>query len=236
MNPTEHNSAAPQRSNITTILFDLDGTLTHFEVGYFIPEAQRIFGGLGYTVDVSHVLSAFQRGNIFELFPHEGRTQLVTKFWEDYRFQGYPHPRAFDGVDETLAELARMGLRMAIVTARVETPAQIRQLLAPTGIDAYFERIISHESNAPYAKDKTGLIAQVLRDLDRQPFETLMVGDSGSDIVSGKLAGLALTVGVTSGGVEREVIESFAPDYVLESVLELPSLLRARTRGIVGEA
>ena len=53
----------------------------------------------------------------------------------------------------------------------------------------------------------------------------LKIGDSGIDIEEGKNAGCGLTVGITTGAQTREQIALAKPDYIIDSLLELPSLL-----------
>lgn len=219
----------PGTSNIETVLFDLDGTLVHVELEFFFLEAHRLFSALEFEYIVSDIENAYRRGNLFELFPAEEREAMATRFWEDYRHEDYPHPRALEGVHTALHELQSMGLQLGIVTARVESPEQIRKMLSAIGLDEVFPLILSHGVDGPYAKDKVLLVDKALQHFRSTRERTLLIGDSAGDIVSGKRAGLALTIGVTSGGISRETLETFEPDYVLESVLELPSLLKAGT-------
>jgi phosphoglycolate phosphatase-like HAD superfamily hydrolase len=55
------------------------------------------------------------------------------------------------------------------------------------------------------------------------PLETVMVGDSIADMMMGKRAGVALTIGVLEGGViPREELEKVA-DIVVDSIQDLNS-------------
>lgn len=53
----------------------------------------------------------------------------------------------------------------------------------------------------------------------------VVVGDTVSDIQSGRRAGAGLVVGVLTGAHTRDALESAGADIVLESVAELPALL-----------
>ena len=53
----------------------------------------------------------------------------------------------------------------------------------------------------------------------------LKIGDSSIDIEEGKNAGCCLTVGITTGAQTREQIALAKPDYIIDSLLELPPLL-----------
>jgi phosphonatase-like hydrolase len=55
--------------------------------------------------------------------------------------------------------------------------------------------------------------------------EILKIGDSGIDIEEGKNAGCGITVGITTGAQTREQLASAKPDYIIESMSELPRLV-----------
>lgn len=55
--------------------------------------------------------------------------------------------------------------------------------------------------------------------------QVLKAGDSEIDIVEGKNSGCGLTVGVLSGAQNREQLETANPDYILQNVTELESIL-----------
>ena len=52
----------------------------------------------------------------------------------------------------------------------------------------------------------------------------VVVGDTVSDIRSGRNAGVGLVVGVTTGAHTREQLEAAGADVVLESVRDLAAL------------
>ncbi|MHA1210654.1 MAG: HAD family hydrolase, partial [Candidatus Freyarchaeota archaeon] len=59
----------------------------------------------------------------------------------------------------------------------------------------------------------------------RSPFESVFVGDYVADIRSGKRIG-AVTVAVLSGGAKREILARENPDLILESVANLPPIIK----------
>jgi phosphoglycolate phosphatase-like HAD superfamily hydrolase len=71
------------------------------------------------------------------------------------------------------------------------------------------------------AKPHPETIFTICRKLSVDPHETVMVGDSVTDMMMGKRAGVALTVGILEGGVTpREELEKVA-DFVVESIRDL---------------
>jgi phosphoglycolate phosphatase-like HAD superfamily hydrolase len=217
----------PSSPRLKAILFDLDGTLIEPEWEYFIIEATRLFVKMGYPAPSSEEMRrSHARGNLFEVFPHERRDELMLAFWQDYRGEHYPHPRPLAGAVPILAELKACGYRMGVVTARDDSPQSLKALLAPTGLLQFLDPILSHGVDAPSAKDKTGIIRQCLEYFKLKPSEALIIGDSPIDIRSGRLAGLGYSVAVLSGGFELEFLEKEGPDHILGDICELPALLR----------
>lgn len=60
------------------------------------------------------------------------------------------------------------------------------------------------------------------------PKAVVNIGDTPSDLVSGRAAGVVLNLGVTNGTHSREQLEVYPHDKLLESLHELPDLLSAR--------
>ncbi len=57
------------------------------------------------------------------------------------------------------------------------------------------------------------------------PAQVLKAGDSEIDIMEGKNSGCAITVGVLSGAQNREQLRVANPDYILNNVMEIESIL-----------
>jgi phosphonatase-like hydrolase len=57
------------------------------------------------------------------------------------------------------------------------------------------------------------------------PAHVLKAGDSEIDIMEGKNSGCAITVGVLSGAQNREQLQAANPDYILNNVMEIESIL-----------
>lgn len=55
--------------------------------------------------------------------------------------------------------------------------------------------------------------------------QVLKAGDSEIDIIEGKNSGCGITVGVLSGAQNRQQLETANPDYILQNVTELESIL-----------
>ncbi|MCT9820936.1 HAD hydrolase-like protein [Microbacterium sp. W1N] len=57
---------------------------------------------------------------------------------------------------------------------------------------------------------------------------TVVVGDTASDVESGRRAGAGLVVGVLTGAHDRAALEAAGADAVIDGIRDLPALLAAR--------
>jgi phosphoglycolate phosphatase len=122
------------------------------------------------------------------------------------------------GVQTFLSRLKRDGVYTALATndERKDTEA----ILSHLGMDGLFDIILcAGEVNPPKPHPET--ILTICRKLSVPPQEVVMVGDSVTDMMMGKRAGVALTIGILEGGVTpREELEKVA-DLVVHSICDL---------------
>jgi len=57
------------------------------------------------------------------------------------------------------------------------------------------------------------------------PRKVVKVGDTEVDVMEGKNAGCLLSIAVTTGAFTREALIPYAPDYIIDSLAELDSIL-----------
>ena len=132
----------------------------------------------------------------------------------DWREKGVP----IKGIQAFLSHLKREGFYTALATndERKDTEAILNHL----GMDGLFDMILCWGEVSP-PKPHPETIFTVCRKLSVHPHEAVMVGDSVTDMMMGKKAGVALTVGILEGGVTpKEELEKVA-DLVLDSIQDL---------------
>lgn len=132
----------------------------------------------------------------------------------DWRQQVVP----IEGILEFLTQLKINGFHTALATndERKDTEAILHHL----GLEALFDVILCWgEVHPPKPHPET--IHTICRKLSVSAEEAVMVGDSVTDMMMGKRAGVGLTIGILEGGVTpRDMLESWA-DLVLQSIREL---------------
>ena len=130
----------------------------------------------------------------------------------------------YPGVAEALEKLA--GHKMAVLTNK---PVNFsREMLTRLGFASYFAYIYGGNSFPQKKPDPMGL-HKLMEDLQIPARETLMVGDSDTDILTGRNAGV-WTCGVTYG-FGAHTLEKVSPDLVIDDMRELPPLLDGHRKG-----
>ena len=223
---------------IRLLVFDLDGTLidsaqdlcnsvnatlAHFGLKHI--EDKQIAGFIG-----DGALMMVRRALAHEPGAPAGEEFLQTAyafFLDYYRAHKLDFTYAYDGVLGALATLKALHdqpgsptLTMAVLTNKPVRPA--RDICAALGLAPYFISIYGGNSFPTKKPDPHG-VHSILRDTKMRPEETLMVGDSSVDVITGRNAGLG-TCGVTYGFAPHTLRDA-SPDVTLDKPHELAELL-----------
>ena len=122
------------------------------------------------------------------------------------------------GIQSLLRRLRGGGFSLALATndERKDTEAMLSWL----EIEDLFDVVLcAGEVTLPKPHPETALT--ILRQLSIPPQEAIFIGDTVADMMTGKKAGLALTIGILEGGITpREELEKVA-DVVLDSIRDL---------------
>ncbi|MGG3467956.1 pyrophosphatase PpaX [Neobacillus pocheonensis] len=210
-------------NKITTILFDLDGTL--------IDTNELIIATYLHTLE-KYYPSRFQREDVIPFIGptlHESfgsiDPDLVEEMILEYRaFNIANHDELvteFVGVSETVQTLKEKGYKLGVVTTKRHDVTM--KGLRLMGLDKYFEVIVAYD-HVSKTKPDPEPIFKALEQLDSTPEETIMVGDNYHDILAGKNAG-TVTAGCAWSIKGREYIAKYEPDFILENMADLLSIL-----------
>jgi phosphoglycolate phosphatase len=209
------------------VIFDLDGTLVDsVEDLCNSVNAARAYMGLP---PLAHELVASYVGNgapvlIRRAMGPEATEEQVQEalgfFLSYYREHMLDHTRPYPGVVETLEKLHECGVRMAVLTNKPERFS--RDLCAGLGLAQYFFRIYGGNSFEQKKPDPVG-IRTLMQQAGAKPQETWMVGDSATDVLTARNAGVR-AVGVTYG-ISPETLKQAPPDFLIDSMTQLPPIL-----------
>ncbi len=209
--------------NITTILFDIDGTLLDTS-DFIINSTEYALAKFGYKLPERKVIAQ----NIGKSFPDfyltlSGSSKDVEKLLEthrDFQLKNLHLSRLFLNSSKTLNSLKKRGYKMGAVTSRSKITSF--QTLENAGIAHFFDVVISAEDTTKL-KPHADPLLKALTYLKEIPTKTVMVGDSHFDIEAGKNAGTK-TIRATYG-FHKDNLDSPAPDFFIDDIGELLELL-----------
>ena len=130
----------------------------------------------------------------------------------------------FDGMQETLDAIKAQGIQMAILSNKPHfaTCGVITSLFG----DGYFDRVYGQRENVPIKPDPAA-VYQILEELGAKQEECLYVGDTGTDMKTGKNAGLC-TVGVLWGFRGKEELLDSGADMIIARPCQLLDCIDAQ--------
>lgn len=212
------------------VIFDMDGVLVDTEVyyldcrGQFLAESgvevshEELLELVGASVkqDRANMLKWFTRSGIS--IDAEGIEMLEGAWWQgrDIDYATLLNP----GVKETLVELKRRGVRLALASS--SSHRNIAQVLSDCGLGGFFEVIISgeqfHES-----KPNPEIYLHTLENLGLPASACCCIEDSVPGITAGKAAGLT----VVAKREERFGFSQDAADVIIDAI---PDVLNLQSR------
>lgn len=150
---------------------------------------------------------------------------LAERCCEVYRrlFDEYNHPGTvtlFPHVEETLHELHRRGIQLAICSSRAR--ATLDRFVLTFGFEQLVQAVVSAD-DVPHGKPYPDPALRVLELTGCKAEEALMVGDASYDILMGRAAGCH-TCGVTYGNQTAAQLRDAGADYLIDNFQELLTL------------
>jgi phosphoglycolate phosphatase len=215
--------------NISTILFDLDGTLIDSapDLAAAADEMRVSRGMSSLPLNVYRPMAgAGARGMLgiaFGLTPDAPDYEaLREEFFSNYERCMTQRTYAFDGVQALIEDICQSQMRWGVVTNKsrrfTEPLTQAMPLFSTAGV------VISGDTT-PYAKPHPEPLFEAARRLGVEPAHCVYVGDDQRDIVAGLAAGM-LTVAATYGYLgSKSDVNAWGAHAQINSPLDLLQLL-----------
>jgi phosphoglycolate phosphatase len=219
-------------ATIKLLIFDLDGTLIDSQLDLIHSINAMLW----------HFGKAELPGEVIATYVGDGAPMLVRRALGDpedekfvqealnyflayYREHKLDNTLIYDGVREALTSIrqSRNGQprTMAVLSNKPVNPS--RAILEGLGVAEFFTQIYGGNSFPTKKPDPLGA-QKLLEETGCLPKETVIVGDSSNDVLTGRNAGL-WTVGVTYGFAPQS-LELTPPDVLVDSPRELAEVLR----------
>jgi len=216
---------------IQLVIFDLDGTLidSRLDLVHSVNAALRHIGRpelpeeviASYVGDGAPILIQRALGGeaVDEALVRKG----LEFFLAYYREHKLDHTTVYPGVAEALAAIQSshngMPRKMAVLSNKPVIPS--RAIVQALGLGAFFSQVYGGNSFATKRPDPEG-VRTLLEEHGARPDQAVIVGDSHTDIRTGRNAGLH-TIGVTYGFAPH-TLEEEPPDVLVDSPREFADL------------
>jgi phosphoglycolate phosphatase len=207
------------------IFFDVDGTLVDSREG-IAAAMNHVLRELGRKQKPVWLIASYVGTGVRDLVDKsldDGKSALVEKavsLFSDYYLK---HPtdrsRLYPHVKETLEYFKRK--RKFIVTNRYEKFAEAT--LKGFGIRKYFEAIIGGDDEN-CLKPSACILDSILIKSKLAKDRVIIVGDMTIDVETGRNSGVK-TCWVTYGLGKRKDVEPMKPDYIIDDMAELKSII-----------
>jgi len=220
------------------IIFDLDGTLIslHADGSAFRREIVQELSQGGFRMDL---IQADSKGVYVQDILDRARSQiddgLVKADYEDVKRRTFKaldalevewirHSQLLPGAEVILSRLSGEGkvpITLALLTNSGR--AATRYALEELHLARYFHRSFTRD-DLPAMKPRPAGITAALAELGLQKREVLYVGDSPTDILASKGAGIRVA-SVATHRYDEDALRKLGPDYTIGSLVELEQLL-----------
>ncbi len=212
------------------IIFDLDGVLcisndAHLEVciralekaGFkakINPSDVTYFFGLPYREVLKGVMGEeYTPDKLEEAYSEQQRLLYSDGFFDNVK--------RIDGVVELLQDLKKKGIMLAVASGNDRV--FLRKALNFLCLDDVFDLVLSAD-DVKNSKPDPEMVYRAMDEFGVNADEILFVGDARNDVLAAKNAGVSCAV-VLTGVLDRGSAKEFEPDFILESVLDVESLV-----------
>ena len=143
--------------------------------------------------------------------------QLEREFRADYDKRQTTKTRPYDGIPELLSELADRGIKIAVLSNK---PHELTEkIIAHYFPDLTFVAVIGQRPGYPIKPDPAAAL-EILEILGLQSNDVLYVGDTGTDMLTAKAAGLT-AIGALWGFRGKDELAENGADFFAKRPVDI---------------
>ncbi|MCL2172278.1 MAG: HAD family hydrolase [Nitrososphaerota archaeon] len=207
------------------IFLDLDGTIVDPYQAY-VEAAQIGFQAIGQEVSETRIVleipKHMEQGLSLEGLVWGDLVKFREAYLQAYHVLTYGKTRLFPNVVSTIGFLS-LRAKLALITMRHVPNQEIVKELDSFGIGKYFSSVMTGLDTVK-PKPSPEAIFKCIQNFNVEKDDCLIVGDSITDIKTGKAAGIK-TVGLLSGLYYHEELARESPDMILSDLTKLPEAI-----------
>ncbi len=214
------------------VIFDVDGTLVTFNFDIVGSRAAMIAELTRRGYDTSSLTTTTPTQQILDTAKEQAdsrrlgddRQNLRTTLFsilDNFEIDSATVAVPLEGTTQTLKTLRQSLIRLGALTNSGRAGA--KAILQKAGLLSFFEFILTRE-DVPAMKPAPDGILRAVALLNLPKDEVLYVGDSVYDIRAAKAAGVRIA-SVATGSYSASRLAAEAPDFLMNSIADLPRLL-----------
>lgn len=203
-------------------VFDLDGTLadTLEDLADSMNAALEEFGFPRHGVDPYRYFVGRGMLNLARSAAPEGTDEAALADLRDnmvarYRSNWAVKTRPYSGIPELLPAMKKRGLRLAVLSNK---PDVFTKLMVERFFPGVFDSVAGARDDVPIKPDPAGALA-IARDFGVDPAACLYLGDTNTDMKTGRAAGM-FTIGVSWGFRPVRELEEAGAQAVIDAPAE----------------
>ena len=225
--------------NIQLVVFDIAGT-TVSDKGDIAVAFVDAFNKHGYDVAAAEVntVMGFRKKDAIKtllqkFYPNqEDPDEAIEKIHDAFLqniisfYKNDPDLQSLPYAEETFGSLRQKGIKVALNTGFTREITDVITSRLKWNKSDLIDHIISSDE-VPQGRPHPFMIRSIMNVLGvEEGNRVAKVGDTQVDVQEGRNAGCGLVVSVTTGAYTREQLEKYDPDYIIDSLKELPALIQ----------
>jgi phosphoglycolate phosphatase len=216
----------PLIENYSTMLFDLDGTLTNPKIGITksVHYSLEKMGILGVSIDslVKFIGPPLKESYVKYFSLSNEEADLAIKFYREYfSVTGLFENTLYAGIDVLLNTLCNRNTVLIVATSKPTLYSKV--ICEHFNILKYFTAIEGSELDGARSS-KAELIGYILEKYNSDKEKVLMIGDREHDIIGAKRNSIK-SIGVGYGYGGKEELVNAGANYYVNSIEELSEIL-----------
>lgn len=222
--------------DIQLVVFDIAGTtvadkgdvagcfITAFKNNGFDIPAKSVNEMMGFRKieAIKRLMDRYYPKEASEVLVEKIHTDFINAMVSFYDTTNDLHP--LQNVEETFRKLKEKNIAVALNTGftRKVTDTILQRLGWENGI---VDMVVTSDE-VPEGRPAPYMIRSIMDRLHiHSPKNVMKVGDTEVDIKEGRNAGCGIVVGVTTGSYTRQELETYNPDYIIDNLKEVLTLI-----------
>lgn len=219
-----HEILGDLKKRIHGIIFDLDGTLIEAYQAIYLG-LKEAFQQSGKEIflysELKNHLKADLESTLQQFFSPEETRKNIPIMRRKYEKVYLDHTHFLDGAKEVIETLHSRGVILGVASNKFGRFS--REALNHLGVSHYFNSVIG-AGDVPRNKPFPDMVHTSLREMRLPPEEVVFVGDTLTDIETGKEAGVDVYA-LPTGFHSKAELSQMKPKRILKSLKELTNLL-----------